>query len=122
MARVVVLEDDLMFLSRVREAARAGAVELEVVRGKAALLDACRAQAPALLLANLDSPRLGAAEAIRALKAEPGLAGVQVVGFLSHVRADLAMAAREAGCDRVLARSGFVQELPRLLEAASRIQ
>jgi hypothetical protein len=33
------------------------------------------------------------------------------------VRADLAEAARAAGASRVLARSAFVAELPRLVEA-----
>jgi hypothetical protein len=40
---------------------------------------------------------------------------VQVMGFLSHVQTDLAAAAHEAGCDFVLARSAFAQQLPQLL-------
>jgi hypothetical protein len=41
------------------------------------------------------------------------------VAFLSHVHAEGAEAARAAGCSRVLARSAFVQELPRLIAAAA---
>ena len=37
------------------------------------------------------------------------------VGFLSHVQKDLALAAREAGCDRVIARSAFTKDLPQIL-------
>jgi hypothetical protein len=36
---------------------------------------------------------------------------VPTVGFLSHVQKDLAVAAREAGCDRVVARSAFARDL-----------
>ena len=38
-----------------------------------------------------------------------------MVGFLSHVQKDLAVAARERGCDRIMARSAFVKDLPRIL-------
>ena len=40
------------------------------------------------------------------------------MAFLSHVHAERADAARDAGCSRVLSRGTFVQELPRLLSAA----
>jgi hypothetical protein len=40
---------------------------------------------------------------------------VKTVGFLSHVQKDLAVAAREAGCDRVVARSAFTKDLPQIL-------
>lgn len=117
MPYVVVLEDDLLFLSRIQEAAKATPAEIRVVRSGQALLEACRSAVPVLVLADLDSPRLAAASAVRALKDDPALASIPVVGFLSHVHADRARDAREAGCDRVIARSAFVQELPHLLGA-----
>jgi len=112
-----VLEDDLMFLSRIREAAKTAGAGVVVVRTREALLEACRVEPPGLVLADLDSPRLGAIDAIRALKAEPDLAAIPVVGFFSHVNVESARAATAAGCERVLARGAFVQELPRLLGA-----
>jgi hypothetical protein len=42
-----------------------------------------------------------------------------VVGFLSHVQKDLAVAARESGCDRVMARSAFTRDLPEILAGGS---
>jgi hypothetical protein len=42
-----------------------------------------------------------------------------VVGFLSHVNKDLAVAARESGCDRVVARSAFTKDLPEILAGDS---
>jgi len=41
---------------------------------------------------------------------------VKTVGFLSHVQKDLAVAAKEAGCDRVMARSAFTRDLPKVLD------
>jgi hypothetical protein len=37
---------------------------------------------------------------------------------LSHVQTDLAARAREAGCDEVMPRSAFTQNLARILSAA----
>ena len=56
----------------------------------------------------------------RAPALDPGRAALPVIGFLSHVNAEAAQAARAAGCPHVLARSAFVQELPGLLAAAAR--
>src|SRR5215212_5739059 len=59
--------------------------------------------------------RLKPLELLRAVKSDGALRGVRTVGFLSHVQGDLALAAREAGCDRVMARSAFVENLPGVL-------
>jgi len=116
---VIAYVDDLMFVSRIREAARPLALEIQTARSASQLLEACRSGSPKLVLADLDSPRLGSVEAIRALRAEPQTASVPVIGFVSHVNGALVAEAQAAGCTRVLARGAFVQELPRLLESAA---
>ncbi|HSB61818.1 MAG TPA: hypothetical protein VLI67_08870 [Vicinamibacteria bacterium] len=119
MPEVIAFVDDLMFLSRVREAARGAAVEVKPVRKTDDALAAARAGA-ALLVVDLDSLRLPWAQAVAALRADPAIAGLPVVGFLSHVNADAAREARAAGVTQVLARSAFVRELPQILAAAIR--
>jgi CheY-like chemotaxis protein len=114
MASLVAFLDDLMFLSRVREAARAQGLQVREVRRSSELLPAC-SPPPRAVIVDLDSLRLPALPAIEALRSDPGLANVPIVGFFSHVHAERARAARAAGCDQVLARSAFVQELPGLL-------
>lgn len=114
---LVVLEDDLLFLSRIRTAA--GTRPVKVVRNAGALVEACRHAPDALILADLDSSRLRAAEAIRALRQDPAGASATVVGFFSHVHADRAAEAVAAGADRVLSRSAFVRELPALIRGDS---
>jgi CheY-like chemotaxis protein len=115
MGRVVALVDDLMFLSRIREAA-AGR-ELAPVRSVAALLDTCRAGA-SLIVMDLDSPRLPTTEALAALKADPDCTAITVVGFFSHAHVERARAAEAAGCSQVMPRSLFVKELLALLAQA----
>jgi CheY-like chemotaxis protein len=117
MPQVIALVDDLLFLSRIREAGRAAGIEVRAVRGASDLLDAAR-QEGRLVLVDADSERLPWMAAIAALRAEPRVGALPVIAFVSHVRADHAEAARAAGASRVLARSAFVQELPELVAQA----
>jgi DNA-binding NarL/FixJ family response regulator len=116
--RVIAFVDDLMFLSRIREAARARGLDVQGARTVADLLAACR-ETPRLVIMDLDRARPPAAEALAALRAEPALAGLHVVGFFSHVHAEHGRQAREAGCTKAMPRSVFVQELDVLLAEAS---
>jgi CheY-like chemotaxis protein len=118
MPQVTALVDDLMFLSRIREAARGAGAEVLAVRGATELVKAARDGAR-LVLVDADSARLPWAEAVSALRAAAEGASLPVIAFVSHVHAERAEAARVAGASRVLARSAFVQELPRLLAAAT---
>jgi CheY-like chemotaxis protein len=120
MSHVIALVDDLMFLSRIREAARGAGTEVRTARSAADLVSGAR-DGGRLVLVDADSSRLPWAEAIGALRADPSTAALPVVAFLSHVHTDRAEAARAAGCSRVLARGAFVQELPRLLAAAGTV-
>jgi CheY-like chemotaxis protein len=114
MSLVAALVDDLMFVSRIREAARASAAEVRTVRTLDALRAAVR-EGATLVVLDLDSPRLPWAEALRALSSEPDLAGTSSVGFAGHANETAIRTAREAGCTQVLARGAFVQRLPEIL-------
>ena len=118
MPHVITVVDDLMFLSRIREAARGAGVEIRSARGPKDLVEAAR-DGGRLVLVDADSSRLPWAEAVSALRADPSVASITVIAFLSHVHAERAAVARGAGASRVLARGAFVQELPRLLAAAA---
>ena len=112
MAPVVAFVDDLMFLSRIREAASRQQVEVQSARKVEQLLSACVAGARLGIL-DLDSPRLDTAGALAALQKDH--AGLDVVGFFSHIDVENARRAQAAGCGRVLPRSAFVQKLDALL-------
>jgi len=113
---VVVGVDDLMFSSRISTVARALGVEIKFARSPDAIVAAVKATSARLVILDLDSARVQPLETVAALKADPALAAVQTVGFVSHVHADLISQARDAGVGQVLARSAFVTQLPGLLQ------
>jgi DNA-binding NarL/FixJ family response regulator len=111
---VVAVVDDLMFLSRIREAAKRQGIEVRAVRSAQDAVAACR-QGARLVIADLDSVRLPVLEAISAVSADPALPEVALVGFYSHVETERAREARAAGCRLTLPRSAFVRQLDDLL-------
>jgi len=115
MGRVLALVDDLLFISKITETARHVGVEVKTVGTGAALVAEAQSAAPALVIADLNA-RGGAIEAIGALRAVGCTA--PVVGFLSHVQVELAERAQAAGCDQVLPRSKFTQQLAAILAQA----
>ena len=113
--RVLAAVEDLLFRSKISETADVVGVETAFPRNPKKLLEALRASPPDLLVLDLNSARFEPLELLRIVKSEGALQNVRTVGFLSHVQGDLALAARESGCDRVMARSAFVENLPRVL-------
>jgi CheY-like chemotaxis protein len=50
------------------------------------------------------------------LKSTAEIAGINVVGFVSHVQGELKQKAQEAGCNMVLARSAFSQNMQQIFK------
>ena len=111
---VAAVVDDLMFLSRIREAAKRQGAEVRVARTVDAVTAACRDGA-SVVIVDLDTPRLPALEAVAAVAGDRAFSGVALVGFYSHVETERARDARAAGCRTVLPRSAFVRQLDDLL-------
>ncbi|HSJ14491.1 MAG TPA: hypothetical protein VK939_08750 [Longimicrobiales bacterium] len=112
---VVAVTADLIFAARIRASAAAAGAEVHLVRAGEDVAGLVAGRAPQLVLLDLDARWLDVAELIRQLKAEERTARARIVAYGSHVREDAIAAAREAGADRVLARSAFVRLLPELL-------
>ena len=115
---IIVAVDDLMFASRISSAAKALGVEIAFARTPEAIVEAVRTRAPRLVILDLNSVKVRPLEAVAALKADPALAAVPTLGFVSHVQTELIGAARQAGVDQVMARSAFVTQLPQLLQGS----
>lgn len=111
---VFALVDDLIFLSRIVFTARMLGLQLETVE-PANTIDRLLALPNAAVLIDLNHRSGAALETIQAIKSYPQTAATRVIGYLSHVQGDLAAAARAAGCDVVMTRSAFSQQLPKLL-------
>lgn len=115
---VLVMVEDLIFLSKIQQTAKLVNTAIEVVL-PANLIERLSQDPPSAVICDLNYRAGMAIEAIRELKRNPDLRGIPVIGFLSHVQSDLIASAREAGCDTVLARSAFSQQLPQILRDSS---
>lgn len=114
MADVVYLIRDLLFVSKVREAAERLGVAVQGTRDA----DACAAAARDARLVVVDLRLPDALRALELLAAAPETAGVRAVGFVDHERTDVMETARALGCARVLAKGQLAAELPVLLGEA----
>ena len=139
MADAIVLIDDLFFQAKLFETAKLTGITLQIAATGEQLLKAAAANPDALVIVDLNA-RQGALDAVEQLckSAEPAsLAGVgcglglepgaksnapgnprRVIAFLSHVQTELAERARAAGCQDVMPRSKFTQNLASILRGA----
>jgi len=114
MGRVVALMDDLFFQMKLAETAKQLGVEVKVAANGEALMGLLASE-PKLIIVDLNA-RSRPIEAIEKLR--QASKDVRVVGFLSHVQTELAAQAQAAGCDEILPRSSFTQNLAAILSAA----
>jgi hypothetical protein len=108
--KIVARVEDLMFRAKIDAAARHLSTPVEFV-STGELAKACSNGAAAAFVEL--TPEVLAV--VAKMKKESRTRAVAVVGFLSHVDKKLAEEAREAGVDRVLARSQFSETLPDLI-------
>jgi CheY-like chemotaxis protein len=105
----LILSDDLIFTSRITGTARALGLDVRQARTPQALLDLAR-QGPRGVLIDLGFPGLALADLISRLN-QVCPAMPRLVAYGSHVDTASLKAARAAGCDPVLPRSKFVEDL-----------
>ena len=114
MGRIVALMDDLFFQMKVAETAKQLGLELKVAANGDALQGLLEPP-PKLVIVDLNarSQPIAAIERLRSVQKD-----LPVVGFLSHVQRELAAQAQAAGCNQVMPRSAFTQNLAAILGAA----
>ena len=124
--RILAAVNDLFFVGKITAAAKRVGVPVEFVRSEPELLqktesltESSSESLPAMLLLDLNDARFDPVALVSRLKADPLRKDVRVIGFLSHVQTDLIRAADQAGCDLVLPRSVFSQQLDDLLRQRS---
>ena len=111
---ILAAVEDLIFLSRIQQTAQQVGVAVESVEINK-LAERLQGAAPCAVILDLNHRSGRALETARSLKSGAEGSKIHVVGFLSHVQADLAREARQAGIDQVMARSAFTEQLPNLL-------
>lgn len=109
---VVAVSGDLMARARLEDAAARAGARLEMASTDT-FTEKLRSFRPDLLVLDLDAGRDKVLQRLQEARAH-GLVSARVVGFVSHVDAALAEAARAAGCE-AMARGKFWRGLQGLL-------
>ena len=112
---IVCVVEDLIFSIKISTAARQLGVDLYFERSKEKVLQTVRDKQPSLVIFDLNSAKLAPIDAIAAMKADPALAAIRTLGYVSHVDTATIERARGAGIDQVLARSAFSERLGEIL-------
>ncbi len=112
--KIVAVLSDLMFTVKIQEAAKRAGLEVTFVSSKEKAL-AQAEQKPAAMILDLNDSGVNALELISTLRGDPETSGIELVGYVSHVQTELKQAALNKGCDLVVARSAFSQNLPSIL-------
>jgi hypothetical protein len=110
--------EDLFFNAKITETARKLGVKVAFIKNEkeaiSALTDGELADRPGLIVFDLNNANAKPLTLIPKLKAKLKKS-TSIIGFLSHLQGDLKAKAVEAGCDTVMPRAAFSQNLPNLL-------
>jgi CheY-like chemotaxis protein len=110
----LLLSDDMLFTSRITGTAQGLGLTVRLARSVEALRTLAKDQTPACVILDLAHPGLRIDEWMTELR-QICSPMPRVIAYGSHVDTATLQAARAAGCDVVLPRSKFVEELPRAL-------
>ena len=113
--KVLAVLDDLFFTVKINESAKRAGLPVEFVKSEQDVLEKAKSL-PALIILDLNYAGVDPMSLVQRLKSEPETRGISVLGYVSHVQGELKQKAHEAGCNMVLARSAFSQNLPQILK------
>jgi len=110
--------EDLFFIAKIQETARKLGVKVAFIKNDkesiAQLTGGEEEDRPGLIVFDLNNASAKPLTLIPKLKTKLKKS-TSIVGFLSHLQGDLKAKAVEAGCDTVMPRAAFSQNLPNLL-------
>ncbi len=115
--RIFAFVDDLFFLAKIQETARKMNVKVEFVKTEKDLNERMGENGndkPSLIIFDLNNAAAKPLTTIPKLKSKLKK-DTNIIGFVSHVQGELKMKAHEAGCDMVVPRSAFSQNLAQIL-------
>lgn len=113
--RIIAVMTDLFFSVKIIDIAKKFGMPVEFVKDKAAVLEKVRTK-PTVVIFDLNYEAADPIDLIRTIKGDPETKRISTIGFVSHVQTDLKMQAQQSGCDMVVARSVFAQNLPDILK------
>jgi PleD family two-component response regulator len=113
--KVLAVLEDLFFTVKINESAKQAGLPVAFLKSEKDVLDQAESM-PALIILDLNFAGIEPVKLIEKLKAGAATKAINLIGYVSHVQADLKQQAQEAGCNMVLARSAFSQNLPQILK------
>ena len=113
--KVLAVIEDLFFTVKINEAAKHAGLTAEFVRSEIDAIERAKSQ-PAVIVIDLNCASIDPLRLIGELKSSPELKEINVLGFVSHVQGELKQKAQEAGCNMVLARSAFSQNMQQIFK------
>src|SRR5579862_1337164 len=116
--RVLAVVNDLFFSVKLSDAAKRAGLSLEFVKDSQEVLEKAQTL-PSLIIFDLNFESADPVSLITKLKAKAETKGISLIGYLSHIQVELKQQAQEAGCDMVLARSAFSQNMPLIFKRHS---
>ena len=116
--KVLAVVSDLFFSVKINDAAKRAGLAVEFVKDEHEVLVKAKAK-PTLIIFDLNFESVNPLDIIAKLKGNAELKNISVIGYLSHVQGELKQKAHDAGCDMVLARSAFSQNLQQILKRHS---
>jgi CheY-like chemotaxis protein len=114
---IIAVVDDMFFAAKIRAVAEAIGAEISFPRSREALVQKAREARPRLILVDLHNQKIDASELAGQLKSDEDLRTIPLLGFFSHVQTELQRSALAAGFNRVIPRSVFARDLPKILTA-----
>jgi CheY-like chemotaxis protein len=114
--RIFAFVDDLFFVAKIQEVSRKLNVKVEFVKTDKDIAEKTEnvEEKPSLIIVDLNSNGIKPLPVITKMRSRYKKA-TSIVGFVSHVQGDLKVKAQEAGCDVVMPRSAFSQNLVSIL-------
>lgn len=113
--KILAVLEDLFFTVKIHESAKRAGVGISFVKSEHDVLEQAKQQ-PALIIVDLNFQGVDPLQLIRKLKSDEHTRSINLLGYLSHIQGELKQQAQEAGCNMVLARSAFSQNLPQILK------
>jgi PleD family two-component response regulator len=113
--RILAVLDDLFFTVKINESAKRAGLPVEFIKSERDVLEKAKTH-PTLIIIDLNYAGIDSLKLVQDLKAAEDTKAVRLLGYLSHVQGELKLKAQEAGCNMVLARSAFSQNLPQILK------
>jgi len=116
--KVLAVLSDLFCSVKITDAAKRAGMAVELIKDPHEVMVKAKSK-PSVIIFDLNFEDAQPLDLIAKIKGSAECKGVSLIGYLSHVQGELKQAAQEAGCDMVMAKSAFSQNLHQILKRHS---